>query len=70
MFALQLAKAIGAKVIATSSSDEKLEKLRSLGADEVINYRTIPNWSKEVLNRTNNEVSLRNHAVIDNLSHC
>lgn len=44
IFALQLAKAAGAAVIATSSSDEKLEKLRQLGADHVINYRSQPKW--------------------------
>lgn len=43
-FALQFAKAAGAKVIATSSSDEKLARARQLGADEVINYRTTPEW--------------------------
>nr|WP_255325907.1 MULTISPECIES: NAD(P)-dependent alcohol dehydrogenase [unclassified Sphingobium] len=44
VYALQLAKAMGARVIATSSSDEKLERLRALGADEVINYRSDPAW--------------------------
>ncbi|MDB5714532.1 MAG: NAD(P)-dependent alcohol dehydrogenase [Sphingomonadales bacterium] len=44
IFALQLAKAVGAKVIATSSSDEKLARLQALGADHVINYRTTPEW--------------------------
>lgn len=44
LFALQLAKAAGARVIATSSSDAKLERLKSLGADEVINYKTTPEW--------------------------
>ena len=44
IFALQFAKAMGAQVIATSSSDEKLERLRSLGADHVINYRAQPKW--------------------------
>ncbi len=39
IFALQLAKSMGAKVIATSSSEEKLNKLKELGADEVINYK-------------------------------
>ena len=48
LFALQMAKALGAKVIATSSSDEKLERARALGADETINYRTTPEWGKEV----------------------
>jgi NADPH:quinone reductase-like Zn-dependent oxidoreductase len=44
--ALQIAKMTGATVIATSSSDEKLERLRALGADHVINYRQIPDWGK------------------------
>lgn len=43
-FALQIAKAHGATVIATSSSDEKLERLKRLGADHTINYRETPNW--------------------------
>jgi NADPH:quinone reductase-like Zn-dependent oxidoreductase len=42
LFALQFAKAAGAWVIATSSSEEKLEKLSRLGADELINYRSTP----------------------------
>jgi NADPH:quinone reductase-like Zn-dependent oxidoreductase len=44
MLALQLAKAHGATVIATSSSDDKLAVARSLGADHLINYRTNPDW--------------------------
>ena len=48
LFAVQIAKALGARVIATSSSDEKLERVRALGADETINYRDIPEWGKEV----------------------
>ena len=55
IFALQLAKSMGAKVIATSSSEEKLNKLKELGADEVINYKETPEWGKEVLAKTNNE---------------
>lgn len=55
VFALQLAKTFGATVIATSSSDEKLEKLKQLGADHLINYKTHPEWGKEVLRLTNNE---------------
>jgi len=55
IFALQLAKSMGAKVIATSSSNEKLEKLKDLGADELINYKEIPKWGKEVLSKTDNE---------------
>lgn len=52
IFAIQLARAAGARVIATSSSDDKLEKTRALGAHETINYRTHPKWEKEVLRLT------------------
>ncbi len=48
IFALQIAKAAGAEVILTSSSDEKLERARDLGADHVINYRAHPEWGSEV----------------------
>ncbi|EYF08724.1 Alcohol dehydrogenase [Chondromyces apiculatus DSM 436] len=44
IFALQFAKAAGCKVIATSSSAAKLERLKSLGADQVINYKDVPAW--------------------------
>jgi len=44
IIALQLAKAFGATVIATSSSDEKLERLKQLGADHLINYKGEPKW--------------------------
>jgi NADPH:quinone reductase-like Zn-dependent oxidoreductase len=42
-------------VIITSSSDEKLEQARKLGADKTINYRTTTNWDEEVLKMTNDE---------------
>lgn len=48
IFALQLATAAGAKVIVTSSSDGKLERARALGAWATINYKTTPDWDKEV----------------------
>ena len=48
IFALQFAKAAGATVVATSSSDEKLERLKALGADHVVNYRSQPQWSRFV----------------------
>ncbi len=44
LFALQFAKAAGAKVIITSSSDDKLVRAKALGADETINYRSNPDW--------------------------
>ena len=47
LFALQFAKLAGARVIATSSSSEKIEKLRNLGADDTINYRVHPDWGKQ-----------------------
>jgi len=46
--ALQFAKMAGATVIATSSSDAKLERLREMGADHLINYRTTPAWGETV----------------------
>jgi len=52
VFALQFAKAAGARVIATSSSDAKLARLRELGADHVINYRDTPQWGAAVLELT------------------
>jgi len=47
IFALQSAKAAGARVIATSSSDEKLKRLKELGADHLINYKDTPEWGKK-----------------------
>lgn len=52
IFALQLAKAAGATVIATSSSDEKLERVKALGADHVINYKDVPAWGPKALELT------------------
>jgi NADPH:quinone reductase-like Zn-dependent oxidoreductase len=53
IFALQFAKMHGARVIITSSSDEKLERARNLGADGTVNYKNTPDWDKEVLSLTN-----------------
>ncbi|QSX33139.1 NAD(P)-dependent alcohol dehydrogenase [Shewanella avicenniae] len=53
--AIQLAKAMGARVIATSSSDEKLAKVKALGADEVVNYKSHPQWAEDVLRLTNGQ---------------
>jgi NADPH:quinone reductase-like Zn-dependent oxidoreductase len=52
IWALQLAKAAGLRVIITSSSDEKLERARALGADETINYRKQPEWQENALQFT------------------
>lgn len=48
VFALQLAKAAGARVIITSSSDAKLERARTIGADDCVNYKSHPEWHREV----------------------
>jgi NADPH:quinone reductase-like Zn-dependent oxidoreductase len=47
IFALQFAKAMGARVIVTSSSDEKVERAKKLGADASINYKQTPDWEME-----------------------
>lgn len=52
MFVLQLAKAIGARVIVTSSSDHKLERVKRCGADAVINHARYPDWAAIVLELT------------------
>jgi len=52
IFALQFARMTGARVIATSSSDAKLARLRELGAAEVINYKTTPEWGKRAFELT------------------
>ena len=52
IFALQFAKAMGCTVIATSSSDEKLERLKALGADHLINYKTTESWGAKALELT------------------
>ncbi|KAH6710726.1 putative zinc-type alcohol dehydrogenase-like protein [Leptodontidium sp. MPI-SDFR-AT-0119] len=49
---IQYAAALGARVIATSSTDEKLQVAKKLGASELINYKTIPDWADEVLRLT------------------
>ncbi|CRN05556.1 NAD(P)-dependent alcohol dehydrogenase [Pseudomonas fulva] len=54
IFALQFAKLAGASVIATSSSDAKLERLKALGADHVINYTRTPAWGEKVRELTDN----------------
>ena len=53
IFGLQISKALGATVIITSSSDEKLARARELGADHTVNYKTHPDWEEEVLKITN-----------------
>ena len=55
LFALQFAKTAGARVISISSSDEKLQTLKMLGASDVINSQKFPNWSEEVRRLTGNQ---------------
>lgn len=52
IFALQLARAMGARVVATSGSPAKAERLMRMGAETVIDYRTTPDWHTEVLRHT------------------
>lgn len=52
IFALQFANLFGARTIITSSSDEKLERARKLGASDTVNYKQNPDWEKEVLELT------------------
>ncbi|MDB6075919.1 MAG: NAD(P)-dependent alcohol dehydrogenase [Verrucomicrobiaceae bacterium] len=52
IFALQLAKMAGARVLAISSTDEKCERLLALGADAVCNYKTVPAWDAWALAQT------------------
>jgi NADPH:quinone reductase-like Zn-dependent oxidoreductase len=55
IFALQFARILGARAIATSSSDAKLARLRELGASGVINYKTTADWDDRVLEMTGGE---------------
>lgn len=55
IFALQFAKAVGARVIITSSDDKKLAKARELGADCLINYKQTPDWITDVFTMTDGE---------------
>lgn len=52
LFALQFAKLHSAIVIQTSSSDDKLDRAKAMGADHLINYRNTPEWDQEVLSLT------------------
>jgi len=55
IYALQFAKMIGARVVAISSSDDKIKRLYELGADHCINYKKTSEWGKAVLNWTNGQ---------------
>jgi NADPH:quinone reductase-like Zn-dependent oxidoreductase len=58
IFALQFAKMCGARVIATSSSEAKIERLGKLGADVTINYKSTPDWGKKAREITGHGVDL------------
>ena len=58
IFALQFAKMCGARVIATSSNDAKLERLQQLGADFTLNYKGTPDWGKKAREFSRNGVDL------------
>lgn len=58
IFAMQFAKMCGARVISTSSSDAKIERLKTLGADETVNYKNAPDWGKRVREITKRGVDL------------
>ncbi|MGP9566990.1 zinc-dependent alcohol dehydrogenase family protein [Halomonas sp. AOP5-B2-8] len=55
IFALQFARMMGARVIATSSSNEKLARLKEMGAEHTINYKETPDWGKRVKELTDGE---------------
>jgi NADPH:quinone reductase-like Zn-dependent oxidoreductase len=55
LFALQLARLLGGRVIVTSSSDAKLERAKALGATDVVNYDTTPSWDEAVKTMTNGQ---------------
>lgn len=52
LFSLQVARMFGARVLAITSTDQKAEKLKELGAEAVVNYRTSPDWDREILDLT------------------
>lgn len=52
LFGLQIARMFGARVLAITSTDEKAEKLKELGAETVVNYRAFPDWDHEILELT------------------
>jgi NADPH:quinone reductase-like Zn-dependent oxidoreductase len=53
LFSLQIARMVGARVLAITSSDQKAEKLKELGAEAVVNYSSQPDWDREILSLTN-----------------
>ncbi|MFL2770217.1 MAG: NAD(P)-dependent alcohol dehydrogenase [Rhodospirillaceae bacterium] len=72
VFGMQWAKMLGARVIITSSSDEKLARLQKLGADMTVNYQTNSNWPLEVLELTGGQGAdiLLNNVGLGELENC
>ncbi|CAN9361734.1 unnamed protein product [Alternaria alternata] len=64
LFAIQFAKAAGAKVIATTSSNAKAKLLKQLGADHIINYRETPNWGEQAKALTSDRTAVAIDGVI------
>lgn len=52
LFGLQIARMFGARVLAITSTDEKAETLKAMGADAVVNYRSFPDWDRQILELT------------------
>jgi NADPH:quinone reductase-like Zn-dependent oxidoreductase len=59
LFGLQFAKAVGARAIVLSSSDDKLARAKAMGADILINYRSTPDWDRSVLEQTGGKGATR-----------
>ena len=72
VFGMQWAKMLGARCIMTSSSDEKLNRLKELGVDDGVNYRTNPDWPTQVLELTNGEGAgiILNNVGVGELENC
>ena len=72
VFGMQWAKMLGARVIITSSNDEKLERMKELGADLTVNYRANPDWPSEVLELTGGEGAdiILNNVGLGELENC
>ena len=72
VFGMQWAKMLGARCIITSSSDRKLARLKELGADARVNYRTNPDWPAEVLDLTGGEGAdiILNNVGLSEMENC
>jgi NADPH:quinone reductase-like Zn-dependent oxidoreductase len=65
VFTLQLAKLAGARVAITSSSDDKLDRMRRLGADITVNYRTHPDWDRDIMAATGGRGAERHPSIVN-----